>query len=380
MKYKVGDEVLVKSLDWYYKNRDKIDQVDCGSACFIQSIVTFCGKIVTISSVQPLLKVYRIKEDGGTFNWTDEMIEGLAEEESEKKLSDESWKPSKEEMDVLYGLAYITNQDDEHKEEIITRLYQDLKREFFNGSSYENIFPDTEDDVRRRSTIQVLEYARSLDNYNQYGKEDIDKNIVWLEKQDKKPQGKSAPEAINEKNIDSQNYLKPTNKVEPKFRAGESFNLPQGYQFVDENGNVINAQKITLEKKEKMYPKTYGECCEILGVDPHNFLAITNCYEGEVETTDYEKSLSSKFVSLWGLRICRDAYWKIAGEEMGLGKPWEYDCNSEDFTPAIIYRSGCIQKVEVQYRNAMLAFPTLEMRDAFYENFEELIIICKKLL
>ena len=380
MKYKVGDEVLVKSLDWYYKNRDKIDQVDCGSACFIQSIVTFCGKIVTISSVQPLLKVYRIKEDGGTFNWTDEMIEGLAEEESEKKLSDESWKPSKEEMDVLYGLAYITNQYDEHKEEIITRLYQDLKREFFNGSSYENMFPDTEDDVRRRSTIQVLEYARSLDNYNQYGKEDIDKNIVWLEKQDKKPQGKSAPEAINEKNIDSQNYLKSTNKVEPKFRAGESFNLPQGYQFVDENGNVINAQKITLEKKEKMYPKTYGECCEILGVDPHNFLAITNCYEGEVETTDYEKSLSSKFVSLWGLRICRDAYWKIAGEEMGLGKPWEYDCNSEDFTPAIIYRSGCIQKVEVQYRNAMLAFPTLEMRDAFYENFEELIIICKKLL
>ena len=380
MKYKVGDEVLVKSLDWYYKNRDKIDQVDCGSACFIQSIVTFCGKIVTISSVQPLLKVYRIKEDGGTFNWTDEMIEGLAEEESEKKLSDESWKPSKEEMDVLYGLAYITNQYDEHKEEIITRLYQDLKREFFNGSSYENIFPDTEDDVRRRSTIQVLEYARSLDNYNQYGKEDIDKNIVWLEKQDKKPQGKSAPEAINEKNIDSQNYLKPTNKVEPKFRAGESFNLPQGYQFVDENGNVINAQKITLEKKEKMYPKTYGECCEILGVDPHNFLAITNCYEGEVETTDYEKSLSSKFVSLWGLRICRDAYWKIAGEEMGLGKPWEYDCNSEDFTPAIIYRSGCIQKVEIQYRNAILTFPTLEMRDAFYENFEELIIICKKLL
>ena len=384
MKYKVGDKVRIKSFDWYNENRDKIGQVDCGCGCayayFVPSMVTFCGQIVTISSVQTSLEAYRIKEDGGTFKWTDEMIEGLAEEESEKKLSVESWKPSKEEMDVLYGLAYITNQYDEHKEEIITRLYQDLKREFFNGSSYENMFPDTEDDVRRRSTIQVLEYARSLDNYNQYGKEDIDKNIVWLEKQDKKPQGKSAPEAINEKNIDSQNYLKPTNKVELKFRAGESFNLPQGYQFVDENGNIINAQKITLEKKEKMYPKTYGECCEILGVDPHNFLAITNCYEGEVETTDYEKSLSSKFVSLWGLRICRDAYWKIAGEEMGLGKPWEYDCNSEDFTPAIIYRSGCIQKVEVQYRNAMLAFPTLEMRDAFYENFEELIIICKKLL
>jgi hypothetical protein len=104
----------------------------------------------------------------------------------EKQGKETSWKPSKEEMDVLYGLAYITNQYNEHKEEVITRLYQDLKREFFNGSSYENMFPtytSTEDDVRRRSTIQVLEYARSLDVYNQFGKADIDKNIAWLEKQ-----------------------------------------------------------------------------------------------------------------------------------------------------------------------------------------------------
>lgn len=47
----------------------------------------------------------------------------------------------------------------------------------------ENMFPNTEDGVRRRSIIQVLEYARSLDVYNQYGKADIDKNIAWLEKQ-----------------------------------------------------------------------------------------------------------------------------------------------------------------------------------------------------
>lgn len=50
---------------------------------------------------------------------------------------------------------------------------QDTTQFKYNGS----------DDVRRQSTIQVLEYARSLDAYNQYGKEDIDKNIAWLEKQ-----------------------------------------------------------------------------------------------------------------------------------------------------------------------------------------------------
>ena len=103
----------------------------------------------------------------------------------EKQGKKSSWKPSKKEMDVLYSLSYITNKYDEHKEDVITHLYQDLKREFFNDSSYENMFSldNKEDDVRRRSTIQVLEYARSLDAYNQYGKADIDKNISWLEKQ-----------------------------------------------------------------------------------------------------------------------------------------------------------------------------------------------------
>lgn len=103
----------------------------------------------------------------------------------EKQSKKSSWKPSKEEMDALYSLSYITNEYDEYKEDVITHLYQDLKREFFNDSSYENMFSldNKEDDVRRRSTIQVLEYARSLDAYNQYGKADIDKNISWLEKQ-----------------------------------------------------------------------------------------------------------------------------------------------------------------------------------------------------
>jgi hypothetical protein len=129
--------------------------------------------------------------DGGIAPFTDVEYYLMNQllDELEKQGKETSWKPSKEEMDVLYGLAYITNKYDEHKEEVITRLYQDLKREFFNGSSYENMFPNTENDVRRRSTIQVLEYARSLDSYNQYGKADIDKNIAWLEKQGKEPQG-----------------------------------------------------------------------------------------------------------------------------------------------------------------------------------------------
>ena len=153
----------------------------------------------------------------------------------EKQGKETSWKPSKEEMDVLYGLAYITNQYDEHKEEVITRLYQDLKREFFNDSSYENMFltnTSAEDDVRRRSTIQALEYARSLDAYNQYGKADIDKNIAWLEKKgEQRPitEMKSPEESLG---ISSKEYNEIVNEclygeekssdyVGPKFHEGD---------------------------------------------------------------------------------------------------------------------------------------------------------------
>lgn len=61
----------------------------------------------------------------------------------EKQAEKNKWKPSKDEMDALYGLAYITNEMDDRKDVAITKLYQDLKREFFNGASYENMFPSS---------------------------------------------------------------------------------------------------------------------------------------------------------------------------------------------------------------------------------------------
>ena len=369
MKYKVGDKVRIKSLDWYNKNRDKIDQIDCGNAYFVRNMATLCGEIVTISSILPTFEVYRIKEDDGTFNWTDEMIEGLVEEEDEET----NWKPSKEEMDVLYGLAYITNKYDEHKEEVIARLYQDLKREFFNGSSYENMFPNTENDVRRRSTIQVLEYARSLDNYNQYGKADIDKNIAWLEKQ-----GKSALETRTDNELIEEEV-----GLVDKFSSRwiNEFNLPEGYEFKDEKGNVIDATKIVLEKKKKEYPKTYEECNRIMGVE------LWNTLWGE-DSTEYEEQMEDLIDAFIRLKVCRDAYWKIAGEEMGLGKPWKPNWeNSEERRYSIVNIEGDINLPEktltkwiLKVTNKILVFPTEEMRDAFYENFKELIESCKELL
>ena len=85
--------------------------------------------------------------------------------------------------------------------------------------------------------------------------------------------------------------------------------------------------------------------------------------------------------SLRKLRICRDAYWKIAGEEMGLGKPWEPDWSTEYERKYVIevYRNK-VRTNSQGYSNTMLAFPTKEMRDAFRENFGSDIEFCKEFL
>ena len=47
-----------------------------------------------------------------------------------------------------------------------------------------------------------------------------------------------------------------------EIHKNERFEITRNeeYEFRDENGNVINAMKIVLEKKKKKYPKTYEEC------------------------------------------------------------------------------------------------------------------------
>ena len=134
--------------------------------------------------------------------------------------------------------------------------------------------------------------------------------------------------------------------------------LNEGYQFVDENGNIINTTKIVLEKKKKEYPKTFEECMHVL--------------EGENRMSLEQMNAFRKLID------ARNAYWKIAGEEMGLDGPWEPGDNK---VFGIIRQHDKIQKYnDFVGGSTILEFPTEEMRDAFYENFKEEIEICKELL
>ena len=150
--------------------------------------------------------------------------------------------------------------------------------------------------------------------------------------------------------------------------------IHEDWVFKDENDNIINATKIILEKKKKEYPKTYEECLSVLKIKGYDIVTYVPSW------TAYEKALYQKVLKLRELVICRDAYWKIAGDELGLGKPWEPDWLDDNLKPCIGTASNEIIKCTSYSDNTILAFPTAEMRDAFYENFKELIEMCKELL
>ena len=145
---------------------------------------------------------------------------------------------------------------------------------------------------------------------------------------------------------------------------------PDGYEFYDENGNLIG-NKVMMRPKKPTYPKLTNltECKEILGEK--------DMYQG---VSGYKGELLTNFQRLF---IFRDAYWKIAGEQMGLDKPWEPDWDGVKLeTKYVIYNqpnTGWVRTTSTLYIH-ILAFPTAEMRDAFYENFKDLIEKCKELL
>lgn len=100
----------------------------------------------------------------------------------EKQGENNKWKPSKDEMDALYGLAYITNKMDDKKDKAITKLYQDLKREFFNGATYENMFPsspvDSEINIEKEQQDKGWE---ELKHFNNSGWVIVEQKPAWSE-------------------------------------------------------------------------------------------------------------------------------------------------------------------------------------------------------
>ena len=302
MKYKEGDKVRIKSLDWYNENKDEYGYVRLGDYLFTPDLAKYCGEEFTIShTTQFTLPTYVMIGNG--HEWSDEMIEGLVEEENKPKFK-------------VGDEVRIKGTD------IGGTIESVIRGQLIVNSKGSKIPAWPEDVVLMKSVEEekpLCEGCCSLEL--KYNKLTIADNIC-----------------TDEVEIILQDY-------ELKQRGGQWFTV----------------------KKEKSYPKTYEECINILGG-----AAII-----DIITYYYGKQLNA----LYKLLICRDAYWKIAGEEMGLDKPWNPDWENIESTKYVIcgYREE-IRKDISYYIHFILAFPTEEMRDAFYENFKDLIEECKELL
>ena len=156
------------------------------------------------------------------------------------------------------------------------------------------------------------------------------------------------------------NELKPTDNVDDVHYIYEyktigqgtyAIKIADGYKFdsVDENGNII----VKAFKPKPTYPANYDDCCDMLNAD---------------EFIEYEL-----MVNFPKLINARNAYWKIAGEEMGLDGHWKPDWTNENQP-----KYGLYDELKYSIINpSQFVFPTEEMRDAFYKNFDYLIKACK---
>lgn len=163
-----------------------------------------------------------------------------------------------------------------------------------------------------------------------------------------------------------------------------------GFTKDDEGDWILNTHKdyeikevdgkFKLIKKKPKYPKTYAECCKIVNASIFVRL-VYNLTDGEEYSHDVDNL--KIYDNIRRLKICRDAYWKIAGEEMGLDKPWEPDYtnyNEERYGMYTRANEIILDAYGGGDVNTVLTFPTEEMRDTFYENFKDLIEQCKELL
>jgi hypothetical protein len=87
MKYKPGDKVRIKSLDWY-KSNECSGRVMCDGLGFIEMMTEYCGEELTIDFIftDERGSGYVMKETKIQWRFTDGMIECLVDAEPQDKM------------------------------------------------------------------------------------------------------------------------------------------------------------------------------------------------------------------------------------------------------------------------------------------------------
>lgn len=148
----------------------------------------------------------------------------------------------------------------------------------------------------------------------------------------------------------------------------EDFKANTKEWFLEQLGNMSAPQALQTisdlydELHKPTYPKTYEECCKVLigETDFHlfgfvpTFRDVNGNFDNEINPYAPYINVVNEFFSLL---ICRDAYWKIAGEELGLDKPWKPVWDESEDLYTIHTFNGEIRLSGTSHRNAIIVFP-----------------------
>lgn len=115
MKYKPGDKVRIKSLDWYEANKcDGL--VMCDGIAFPQMMTDWCGKELTIDCIftDERGSGYIMKETNIHWRFTDGMIEDSIDDEPQERMVslEDAAKWLEENLDWYMRQVYIVENMD----------------------------------------------------------------------------------------------------------------------------------------------------------------------------------------------------------------------------------------------------------------------------
>lgn len=324
MKYRAGNKVRIKSLDWYNENKGMNGLVGLFTPCMKK----LCSKVVTLDSAYNG-KYTAIEEDAKGYYLDDSMIEGLVEDEVDliPKFGEFSDNESKDMGEVSDG--YHT----------FNELYE--YRMLYNAALF--------NEFAKQGLYDVHKSRKHSDGEYPFG----DSN--WFIVMAELPTGQI-----------SNHY---------EMKDWDKFQIPEKLlaNKWDEHSPKDVAERLSsFTTPKKKYPQNYEECCQYLG-----FVNAELVFESDYRETNFptkQWKMLGLINQLNKILICRDAYWKLAGD-------WKPDWNNGELKKHCVYCDmGNISRGSWFFCNAILAFSTEEMRDAFYENFKNLIEECKELL
>lgn len=148
--------------------------------------------------------------------------------------------------------------------------------------------------------------------------------------------------------------------------------IPQGWEIDEVRGN-----KIILMESKKELPKTWEECCELLGEGEYinNESIICNytphCAASKANENILPTGLGEPMLALCQLLVCREVY------RQGWKPNWKDD---KEIKYCIERVENWITKETYTLMAKVLAFQSAEIRDEFLENFRDLIEEAKELI